>query len=433
MSPAGPWRQACLVIALVLGLWTDLTRFRDPVGEKYVSVIDTGGADFALGYLGARALVKGADPYRHDQPRFADPYGRDFDADGTTTAFVFLPTHLLLHAPLAVAMGPNVRRAARVWFHLNVGVLLALAVVTALVAREVDPGLSPLLPWASGLAATLLALQVGTQLGFERGQVDLLTSLLCWSGVLLAARGRAGWGLALLTAAALVKGYAAVGAVLVLLALRRSERWRGVAGAAAAVALLLGPVAGYLPVALAAARARSDDFSVTWVNHGFRNLVHHLRPEWAGAGRVGLTLLALAAALACARAAAVTLRTSARGGLPLTLVVLTGLVVVIGYSGLSNAYNMVLVLPGVLVLALTADAWMDAHRLAGARRHATGALLAMVMACLWLPRIGQSDFPLASLALVGVSALGAWLSISRAEGETGEPLAASHPHEDPPS
>jgi hypothetical protein len=415
MDRPGFWTHACLAVVVALALSSDLARFKDPVGEKYVSMLGTGGADFALGYLGARAFVKGADPYLHDRPRFADPYARDFDVEGTPVAHVFLPTHVLMHAPLAMAAGPNIRRAGRIWFHVSVAALLALALVVALIVREMHPASSAQTPLLAAVVALVLGLNTGTQLGFERGQSDLFTSLLCWTGVLLTVRGRPAPGLALVTAAALLKGYASLATALLLLVLPRKERGRALGGLAAAVLLLLGPVVQYLPIALAVARERSNDFSSTWVNHGFQNLVYHVRPEWAAPGRLVLVAAALLVAMASAWRARPAFESGRARAFRGTLVALVGLVAVIGYSGLSNAYNIVLVTPGVLALALAQQGWVADMGLSAKARNGVGCALAVTAALFWLPRIGTSNFPMAGLGLLAVVALGAWLAFGTSQ------------------
>jgi hypothetical protein len=45
-----PWPSrtvgAALVLVLMLALWSDLSRFQDPLGDKYVFLMPPGAADF---------------------------------------------------------------------------------------------------------------------------------------------------------------------------------------------------------------------------------------------------------------------------------------------------------------------------------------------------------------------------------------------------
>jgi hypothetical protein len=394
-----------LVLVTVLSLSADLLRFRDPVGERFVRPLGTGGADFMLAYLGSWALVSGVDPYSADLPeQFRDPWERDYVAGERRTAQIFLPTYYLFHAPLALACGPHIHRALRWWFLLSMGVLAGLIGVVWRVASEGSASDEGRL----GAPALLLFLSVGlclhygTQLGFERGQGDLLASLLCWSAVALALRRRAGWAMALAVPAALMKGYGVLFALGLGLAFSGRRCLHAAAGAGAALAVFVLPVARYLPEGLAMAAARTNDFSTTWLNHGFRNLAYHVSPALAAPGRVVLIGASLIAAFACWRLLRLALATddAEAAAIPLALFAVASLGTMLGYSSLSNAYNMILVLPGALLLATTQTAWVGRLGLSRRGEHVLGGAILFALVCLFLPRGVGASFSPAGLGLV---------------------------------
>src|SRR4029078_8189987 len=93
----------------------------------------------------------------------------------------------------------------------------------------------------------LWAMRPGALLALERGQSDVVLSLLAWWAIAAASRGRWGWATFLAFASALMKPYAmrlAIGMMSATVELRR--RRASVIGALAAAALLLLPVARFL-------------------------------------------------------------------------------------------------------------------------------------------------------------------------------------------
>jgi hypothetical protein len=427
------WVSAALCLVAVVVLWTDLRRFQDPVGEKYITLMPPGGADFVPPFLGACALVSGANPYRNDVAAWRDPWMRELAANGLRSPQIYLPTHLLVYTPLVLAaggdplQGGNPRIASRYWFNLNLWLLVLLALVTwGVVARAHGDFGSP--GWSSLplllFLLFVLALNTGTKLGLERGQSETLTALLCWSAVLLALHDRPGAAVFLATAAALLKGYGAPfagGLALILLDRRRA---RGVVlGGVAALGLLLLPVAGYLPDALHAVYLRAQGLDPTWafagrwtwVNHSFRNLAFSLTPSGASAGEALLRTVAIAATVLSWLAARRSVRhdrTTPEAALWLSLFTVCSLGAMITYPPVSFCYNTIQVLPGVLVLVLGQDRFLAGLRPwieLGAR-----AILLATCGLLFLYTLDSSmQLPLDALGLALLLGLAAVASAAR--------------------
>ncbi|HEX9576531.1 MAG TPA: hypothetical protein VF993_02185 [Myxococcales bacterium] len=398
-------RSALAAAALIaaLGLWSDLSRFQDPLGEKYaVPVVPPGAVDFMAPFQGARALVMGVDPYRNELPELRDPWHHEMMVEGMRTMQFYLPTHLWMYVPLVHATGGDARAAGRIWFVINLLILLALAVVTAGLARDALGLDSRALPALVLFCTVALALHGGSMLGLERGQSDLLTSLLCWSAVASVLRGRAALPMFLATFAALLKGYAAVFALALLLVMGGPRMLRALAGAALALLLLLAPVARYLPEALVNVGVRmAQQPRSVWYNVSFRSLAHAV---WPGAGHelaLALVLVAIGAS-ACALA---TLRARREPGraLPLSMMAAATLGTVIGLSSVAHDYVLALVLPGAILLALAHPAVSKSPALAA-------AVLASLF-CLYKLYLGSSQLPLGAIGLFGLVALAGVSSI----------------------
>jgi hypothetical protein len=364
-------RASLAVIGLVtlVVLFTDLRRLQDPVGEKYLSYLPPGAADFVPFYFGACALVSGVNPYHNDVEAWRDPWRREAIVAGRPTAQVYLPTHLVIYTPLVLAAGGdplrggNPRGAARLWFDLNLLFLGVLTLVTAAIigrakGQRVSAQSLPLLVFL----LLALSLNAGTVLGLERGQSEILTALCCWSAVWLVLRRRPAEGMFLAVTAALLKGYAALFAAgLGLLLFERRSAGRALLGAVVAILLLLLPVASYVPDALALAKMRAlgldaaFPFVASWQNHSFRNLALQLAPGSAGLVENALRLLALLASALSWRRARRALREDADASgaaLWLSLFACCALGTMISLPSVSYSYNTIQVLPGALVLAL---------------------------------------------------------------------------------
>ncbi len=413
------WVAICLIAFVVL--WTDLRRFQDPVGEKYMTYMRPGAADFIPFFFGACALVSGANPYRNDVAAWRDPWQREALVDGVRSGQVYLPTHLLLYTPLVLAaggdplQGGNPRLAGRYWFDLNLGFLLLLAAVTWRILARVEAGAHPLSTSSLPLLLFLvfsLALNVGTEQGLERGQSEILTALLCWTAVLLVLKERPGAAMFLAVAAALLKGYGILFAGgLGLLLLDRRYLKRAAWGAAIAIGVLLLPVARYLPDALAMARLRllgldpAFPFIESWQNHSFRNLALQLAPAaWVSVSENLLRIVALGAtALAWLNARRALRRDPAapETALWLSLFSVGSLGTMTGFPSVSYSYNTIQVLPGVLVVALGQDRLLGTLGLAPGLQLPLRAVLLVVSAFLFLYAFRlTSPVPLDALGLV---------------------------------
>jgi hypothetical protein len=396
MSPLP--RSALAAAALIAGLalWSDLSRFRDPLGEKYAApAIAPGAADFIVTFQGARALAMGVDPYRNRLEELRDPWHREVMVEGVLTSQFHLPTHLWIYLPLVHLTGGDPRKAGRIWFAINLLILLGLAAITAGLAGEaagLDAGARLALFFFSAVA---LSLHGGSQLGLERGQSDFLAALLCWGAVALVLRGQAALPMFLAVFAALLKGYAAPFALALFLILDGRRMLRALAGAAAAVLLLFAPVARYLPEALDNLRVLFSQapHGAAWYKVSFRSLFHALWP--AAERELALALVAICA-LACALA---TLRARREPGraLPLSMMAVATLGTVIGMSSVGYDYLLVLVLPGAILLALAHPAISRSPLLAA-------AVLASLF-CLYKLQLFSPKLPLGAVGLFGLIAL----------------------------
>src|SRR6185295_8916621 len=123
------WAIAFLLVITGVVAWQGVDRYQDPVGEKTVTTMPPGSADFVVPFMGAKALLMGVSPYMNDVSQLKDPYvdRRDMRAliDGRTTTNFYPPSLLVLHIPFALAT-PDWREAGRLMFKLNVGLLFLL-------------------------------------------------------------------------------------------------------------------------------------------------------------------------------------------------------------------------------------------------------------------------------------------------------------------
>jgi len=400
----GPWAVAALVMLCLEALYTETSRFEGPIGEKYLAtIIQPGGADFVNAFNGSLALLRGVNPYDHRVDDLADPLGREAIIPGRWYNTIYLPTHLATYVPLAIATGGGRRRAVHVWFALNLVWLVGLSAVTAKLLADVKR--EPFDPLLALVLLFVFAASPPVQLLLERGQSDLFTALLVWGGLLLALRDRWFAATFFVTWALLMKGYPVlVLAGLGLFGLRRRMR-PTIAGVLTALIVLLLPVVRYLPVGLEAARARSQLFMNTWYNHSFQNLVYELAPDQARAGARALTGLGLIATLLCGLAA----WRAAKRGEPnaswSVLFTVVALATMLGFSGVSHTYNLILILPGAVVAALGQREIARAARFERADA-LIGIALLLALTPLVIVKTGSATFPLASLGLVGVILIG---------------------------
>jgi uncharacterized protein YhhL (DUF1145 family) len=352
----GFWAWFALFVAAATVLQADMSRFRPPIGEKYVFFNRGGAVDLTPSLNSGTAFLKGENPYHYDPANYPglDPTAGD---DAKRITFLYPPSHFLVYLPLVTAFGHVGLNAGRFHYYLSFGLLLVLSLtllelVNAMipVSRELRLALVPLLVF-------VLALHPGSALGIERAQSDFITAVFCWGALAAYQRGWIGTGAFLAVASALLKGYGLILAAGLLTAGLGRDSWRATfAGVFLAIALLLAPVARFLPDALGAYAVRSEMFWSNWTNQGFFNLVYTLKPQVAFIGQYVLTGFGIVVT-------AVTwlpLRNSLRRDQPpasrafwLTLFGLASLTVVIGYSRNSIAYNLVIILPGLLILAMS--------------------------------------------------------------------------------
>jgi hypothetical protein len=402
-------RSALAAAALIVGLamWSDLSRFQDPVGEKYLAVMQPGAADFVAPYQGARALVAGVDPYRNQIEDFRDPWHREVIVDGAPTSQFYLPTHLWIYTPFVYATNGNPRAAGRIWFVINLLCVLALATITAslvgsaLGLRERAEAPLILLCWIG------LALHGGSLLGFERGQSDFIGALACWGAIASLQRGRTALAMFLATFAALLKGYAAPFSLALLIVVEPKRRWRALAGGMVALLVLLAPVARYLPEALANVRVRVAQFHPGWQNVSFRSLVHAPWAAWLLAA--GATV---ASVLTVMRARRAMRDDPAARPFALAMMTMATLGTMLGISSMTYDYALVLVLPGLMVLALAHDPAQAALGLAPRSRQALAATTLVAIACTWKLRLVSDQLPLGAIGLVlGIGLAGAYAGL----------------------
>ena len=414
----GRWALAALVLSVAIVLYTDLSRYLDPVGEKYVLMMPPGAADFYFPFNGSKAILSGINPYQHDVKALFDPWHRDEVINGVVFRQVYPPSHLLLFIPLVWISGGDPRVAGRLWFHCNIVFLVALSVlVCALVA--------PLLSHVSTRrvhstlvvpVALILAFNQGVCLALERGQSDIFGALLCWIAVVLVLRGAFGIAMFLAVWATLLKAYplvltAGLGAYGLFAPSGDAPIWKRpwfstLLGSAVATLVMLGPVARYLPLALTATRYRSQMFWNDWLNHGFRNLVYNVSPPWADQGRVLLTGFALVVTAACWFRAFRSMRSADASPADRTLWLCAfatcALATMIGYSALSCVYNLIMVLPGLLVLVMGQEDLARAARLPSA---AVGLALLFVVGSVFLFRTASPKVSTTAWGVVGFLAI----------------------------
>jgi hypothetical protein len=352
----GRWAWLALWITAGTVLLTDANRFMPPGGEKFADYFlvneseYSGGVDLLPSFVAAHAWLAGQNPYHFKMPKLPNPW-----TSGEKFTYVYPPTHFLVYVPLVRWAGKKFEKFARAQFFASVAatVLLALAMLE-LVHRA--------LPLSAEQRATLLptlvfvlALNPGSQLGFERGQTDTVSAALCWWGAALFARRKYAWAMFLATAGGLLKGYGLpFAAGLWLLGLRRKS-WRGtLIGSGLAILLLLAPVARYLPSAWASFQERSQMFWSSWNNGSIYNLFYVINPHRAPAAYVVVVILsACVTALAWWRTRKA-LQQGSAGEQSAALVMYTtaSLLFILACSKNSIVYDIVLILPGALCLAM---------------------------------------------------------------------------------
>lgn len=398
----GVWSWICLTVIVVAASYADLSRFVNPAGEKYMpGYASSGQVDFGQPYVGARALLAHENPYTTAVPEFAHPAFGPEDIDGQKYRQLYPPTHMLTYVPLALIFGADVVAAGRLMFYASLVFLVLLGLlVWRLLLRVRGEPVSFLFVFPATLA---IATSSACQLGLERGQSDILIALLCWTAMLLMLKRWAAVAMFLAVWMAAMKAYPALFVASLGVAALRSRVWRrAIAGAAVSLAVFVLPVARYLPYGMKGTLHRSGWFALVWFNHGFKHVVYRMiSPGAADTGRfvlVGVSLLV--AALWAWRVWQRRRDLCAPDGV--LAVVMSGtsaLLTAIGANAASHSYNLVVVLPAVLLLAAGHDRISSRLALSRLAAHVLGAAVAVSGWALFAGR-GPNDFPLAGLGLV---------------------------------
>jgi hypothetical protein len=402
----GWWAVLAIFLVGGIGVYIDLARFCNPVGEKVIPVFPPGQADFAYVYVGARALVDGVNPYRNNRREYSDPLSRGVEiVDGVQFKQLYPPAHILLYAPLAWWKGADWQAAGRVWFHVTLVGLVGLAALVWSIARRVTE--APLTPlWILVFLATL-TLSIAVELGLERGQSDIFSALVCWTAVICFLRTQYGLAVFLAICGAALKGYPVpFAAGLGLLALRRRSWKQALVGAMAGLAVTVLPVAHYYADGMRGVLHRSNMFWGNLHNQGFRNAVYQLAPAWADDGRLALSAFALVVTVMAWVQAR---RTWPRGSpaaraLWLSVFTTAALTLMIGYSSLSVSYNLILVMPGVLILVVCQQALAARVALPRWAGHVVGMALLAIAVLIFLVHSGVqvTSLALSVYGLVGL-------------------------------
>jgi hypothetical protein len=381
-----------LLVAASTVLFSDANRFLPPIVEKYTDIAGKGGADLIPTFNAACALLDGQNPYHSDPQKYPDPYAYSRGGDQNIT-YLYTPTHALVYVPFAILSGRSFDVAARMQFFFSLILLGVLGAAVSDLIHQVTP-LGPELRLGIALISMfVLGLNPGSQLGLERGQSDLLTSALCWGAAALFARGKLASAVFLAMGGGLLKGYgAALFGGLVLLGLmssQRAQRRQVIAGSVAGFAVLLLPVARYLPDAVQALSIRTSMFWPGWVNQSLYSLGHFLLPSAAGFMRYAVVVWSgLVALVAFWRLRSVWLPRerhagqsdqSRRSALHISLFTHAALTLILACSTNSIAYDAVVMLPGALIIVALQGSFSAANT---KREHVIGAWLAISMFCL---------------------------------------------------
>ena len=394
--------------------YTDLSRFLNPDGEKFMPGYYRGGqVDFSYPYLGARAWLAGLNPYVNNDPRFThEPFGVTI-IEGTPYKQLYPPGHLITYLPLALIYGADAVGAGRVMFHISLLCLFGLGFpIWRLLCKLRRESVSPFFLFA---AVAPLMLYPGAQLGLERGQADMVTALMCWMAVVLLLRNAVAPALFLAVWASSFKGYPAVFTEGLLLFSLRPGTWRSaLLGFFAGVALFVAPAWRFLREALTGTLFRGKAYYFPGAyNHSFKSFVSSaISQPLADPGRMVLALLALGVTILWGWHGWQRRRdlSSPSGVLTLILFATASLLLMIGVSVASISYNLILVLPGMLLLAVGQDQIVEMLHIGRVGAHVLGAAIVFCGFTLFLDAWYQR-FPLASVGLVGLLVLLAVLGV----------------------
>jgi hypothetical protein len=409
------WVTILLIAALVVAI--DLGRLENPIGEKNIPSLPPGQADFSIPYIGARAILAGVDPYRdseHPEIIHSDHFWPEI-VNGQPRLIIYAPTQLWLYAPFALYYGEDWESAARWWFRISLLAVGVLGVVTWSLTRRVSGERVPL---ALGFVFfVILVLNFGTELGLERGQSDNFFACLCWCAVLLALKRWWGVAMFITAVATALKGYPIVFAIgLALLALRRDTWKRALVGGLAGLAVIVAPVLPYMREGMQGVGARRLLFYTWWLNHSFRNtMLHIFHDHFAGLFLTrAIEVFVLAVVVACWLKARRALAGSVQHATTWVVLFATlALALMIGFSRTSVSYDLILVMPGVLIVAAAQRQVGRELRFSSRWVHGFGFVLAVGLIMMFKFRLDGppgsfEGFPLAGLGLIVVlAAIGA--------------------------
>lgn len=355
------WGLATIFLIVIVVTWTGVQRFLDPVRDKYVTPMPPGSADFFFPFGGARALVAGENPYVNDLPGLDDPWKRGFGIiNGKQYRGLYPPTHFLLYVPLTL-ITDDWREAGRILFMINLAAFYTLAIVTWWLLVRIGRLSGEEGRWSMFLIPlifVILACNVGGSYALDRGDGgDVLAAVFCWTAVVLALENR--WGLAmfLMVPAMFIKGYPLLcGLGLGLLGLTRRTWVQTVSGTVIGLAVFLLPVARYIPDGLTVTMGYPG-FPGDWIwwNHSFWNVFHQLMPEWIEPGRWLMAGYCTLLSIACWVKTRCVLRTGEKseGTFWLVMFAMCATEVILGNARVSMVYNLILVVPGILIFILT--------------------------------------------------------------------------------
>jgi hypothetical protein len=296
--------------------------------------------------------------------------------------------------------GRDTEAAGRIWFRLSLVEILLLAVIAWSLCRQIlGVRLTPM--WIPFLFSCL-AFNTGVELALERGQSDILAAFLAWCAIASFSRGRYVASTFLSIWSASMKGYPILLSVgLGLLTLGRGN-WRSLlAGGALGLGIFWFPVRHFMSDAVGALAIRKDQFWAVWYNHSFSNFVYTLAPESRVRGNWILTsfafLVTVGAWFQARRALA-----QERADLAVLWLVAFGvssLGTMVGYSSLSISYNLILILPGALVLVVGQRRLAEHLGLPKWCEHLFGATLLASAFLLFIYRLGSKSPPIGGLGL----------------------------------
>jgi hypothetical protein len=390
-----------------IALYTDIRRLENPTGEKYFGYFESGQTDFSSPYFGARALLAGVNPYHHNRPDLTSPIFAIEHISGVDFKQLYPPGHLILLVPLAQWWGENWESAARVWFHVLLAALGGLSIIVwALLRRTTKLSLTPL--WILFIAVCLI-FNHGVEFGIERGQSDIITALLCWGAVLCFLRRRIGAAIFLTVCGTSIKGYPILFALGMGLLTLRPRFWRrALVGGALGCALMVLPGVQYLGDAMTAVQYRSNMFWSVYFNSSFLCVLDYFKPAWNNGGRSILSAAALCVTILAWLQARRALKWGSTSSEALWLAVFTtaSLGTMIGYSALSITYNLVLIIPGTIVLVAGQKRLGELLILPSWVRQLLGLSLLCLVFALFMGLLGprlddwSSRFPLTGLGLI---------------------------------